>query len=209
MTNTDIISNWIYFRSLAKQLNDTEQFVDHAIDSSGKLVNGSVFSNEFAKLLMLSASEFEVIGKSLCTESGRTIRSNANIISITKEILSIFPHIGETSITTPYQTIQPLKNWRIGKVLNKNGSYNDTVEGIPWWKAYDKIKHNRRESFENANLQNSVDAIASLMVLELYLSKIVAGDMNKITSIGCDYFDCSYGLSYIVADGIEKLPDFQ
>ena len=51
MTEDDIKKNWNYFKSLAKQFHQTEEFVDHAVDSTGKLLNGKTFSNEFAKLL--------------------------------------------------------------------------------------------------------------------------------------------------------------
>ena len=54
MLEEDIKVNWYYFCSLAKQLHITEQYVDHSIDSSGNIINGLAFSNEFAKLLMLS-----------------------------------------------------------------------------------------------------------------------------------------------------------
>ena len=40
MTQTDIKNNWNYFRSLTKQFQQTEQFVDHYIDSDGNMANG-------------------------------------------------------------------------------------------------------------------------------------------------------------------------
>ena len=87
MTEDDIKKNWNYFKSLAKQFQQTEQFVDHSMDSTGKLKNGKTFSNEFAKLLLLSASEFEVIAKALCSESGHAVSDKANITEISKTIL--------------------------------------------------------------------------------------------------------------------------
>lgn len=83
MRENDIKMNWYYFQALSKQLKDTEQFVDHSIDEKGNLLNGKTFSNEFAKILMLGASEFEVIAKALCIESGIKIRRNANVLTFT------------------------------------------------------------------------------------------------------------------------------
>ena len=40
---------------------------------------------------MLAASEFEVIAKSLCAESGTLMAWNANIVSITKTTLGTDP----------------------------------------------------------------------------------------------------------------------
>ncbi len=208
MTEKDIKINWYYFRSLSKQLQETEQFVDHSFGANGVMSNSETFSNEFAKILMLASSEFEVIAKDLCKEKGVQLRWNGTINTITKEIVSAFPHIGNTSISTPYQTLQPLKNWKLVQVQNKNGKMEDKVTGIQWWSDHNAIKHNRTSSFHSANLKNCIDALASLMVLELYLSQQVLGDVNAITSLGCNYFECDYGLSHLIANTGNKLPDF-
>lgn len=198
MTEDDIKKNWNYFKSLAKQFQQTEQFVDHAMDSTGKLMNGKTFSNEFAKLLLLSASEFEVIAKALCTESGTSISNKANIKEISKTILSLYPNIINTKIDTPYQIIKPLAKWSATK----------PDFGIPWWNAYNKIKHDRTNNFEAANLNNCLESLSSLMILELYLSQKVLGNLDVITPINCDYFDCEYGKSVLAINPGKKLPDF-
>lgn len=198
MTKDDIKKNWNYFKSLAKQFQQTEQFVDHAMDISGNLKNGKTFSNEFAKLLLLSASEFEVIAKALCAESGNPVNDKANIKEITKTILSIYPNITNTKISTPYQIIEPLALW----------STNNQNLGISWWHAYNKIKHDRTHNFEVANLINCLEAFASLMVLELYLVQKVLGNLDVITPINCDYFDCEYGLAVLAGNPGQELPDF-
>lgn len=208
MTQNDILVNWYYFRSLAKQLCDTEQFVDHALNSSGDMINAATCSNEFAKILMLSSSEFEVMGKTLCSVSGVSLPWNANIVRITKEILRIYPNIGETLISTPYMTIQPLINWKIVRSFNSNGKLIEKIVGIQWWEDHNVLKHDRRKGFCLANLHNCIYATASLMVLELYISQRVLGNLDKITMISCNYFDCGYGLAHIVANPGKMLPDF-
>lgn len=208
MTEEDIKVNWYYFRSLTNQLYQTEQFVDHSIDAEGNMVNANTYSNEFAKILMLVASEFEVIARTLCSESGITLRWNSNIVTLTKEILAAYPMIGKTSISTPYQTFQPLKNWRVVQVSNRNGKLVDKVDGIQWWDDHNNVKHNRRQSFSIANLKNCVEATASLMVLELYLSQRTIGNVDEITSLGCDYLNCDYGQAHLVVKTGKNLPDF-
>ena len=202
MTETDIKNNWNYFCSLTKQFQQTEQFVDHSMDSNGDMINGQTFSNEFAKLLLLSASEFEVIAKTLCNESGKTISDKANILVISKTILTIYPNIVNTEIKTPYKSITPLSQW----ALDKNNSSN--VIGIQWWTDYNKIKHNRLNNFPKANLNNCVNALASLMILELYLSQKVLGNLNTVTPVNCSYFDCKYGYNVLSANPGNQLPDF-
>ncbi len=202
MTETDIKNNWNYFRSLTKQFQQTEQFVDHYMDSNGNMINGKIFSNEFAKLLLLSASEFEVIAKTLCNESGKVISDKANIIEISTTILMIYPNIINTEIQTPYKTFTPLSQW----ALDKNKPSN--VNGIPWWTDYNKIKHDRLNHFPKANLNNCINALASLMIMELYLSQKVLGNLDAVTPVNCDYFDCNYGYNAIYANPGKQLPDF-
>ena len=202
MTETDIKNNWNYFRSLAKQFQQTEQYVDHSMDSNGNIINGQTFSNEFAKLLLLSASEFEVIAKTLCRESGKTISDNANIIEISKTILMIYPNIINTEIQTPYKVLKPLSQW----ALDKNNSSN--IIGIPWWTDYNKIKHDRLNSFSKANLNNCVNALASLMIMELYLSQKVLGNLDIVSSLDCEYFDSEYEMCCFGGYTGDKLPDF-
>lgn len=208
MLEDDIKVNWYYFCSLAKQLHNTVQFVDHSVDSNGNLINGLTFSNEFAKLLMLSSSEFEVVAKLICSELGVSLSWNANILSVTREIINAFPKIGETVIVTPYQSIKPLSDWKIVRRLNRNGNEVDIVDGISWWTDYNSIKHNRRMSFYSANLKNCIYSTASLLVLELYLSRLAIGNIDEISSIRCDYFNFSYGLSKLVVDAGNYLPDY-
>lgn len=172
------------------------------MDSNSNMINGQTFSNEFAKLLLLSASEFEVIAKTLCKESGKSISDKANIIEISKSILTLYPNIINTEIQTPYKIFKPLSHWGLD---NKNPSI---IIGIPWWAEYNKIKHDRLNSFSKANLNNCVKALASLMILELYLSQIVLGNLNAVTPVNCNYFDCNYGSNALVVNPGKQLPDF-
>lgn len=208
MTEKDIKTNWYYFCSLAKQLDQTRQYVDHTLDSKGAYVNGKTFSNEFAKILMLAASEFEVVSKSLCKESGEKIAWNANIGSITAGILRNYPNIGMTQITTPYQIIQPLKNLKIIKKSNTNGKLNDKVYGIPWWGDHNSLKHSRSDRYSLATLENCIYSMASLYVIEIYLCKKVLGKTDAIRGIECDYFGDEYGYSRLVTESGNNLPDF-
>jgi hypothetical protein len=213
LSGDDVKKYWLYFRSLANQFQKTEQYVDHSLNSDGKPINADTFSNEFAKILMLAASEFEVVAKDLCVEIGATIRSNAKITTISKEILKVFPKIGDTVIMTPYQTIRPLKDWQVvvSEKTKKDGTtqQEETVEGIPWWQSHNSVKHNRRVSFLEANLSCCMSAMASLMVLELYLCWKVDSSLGRISSLGCDYFTCEYFAAYRVTEGGNVLPDSQ
>ncbi len=208
MTEEDIRSNWYYYCALVRQLQQTEQFVDHSVGENGVWVNGMVFSNEFAKILMLAASEFEVVSKSLCKEIESSFNSKANIVRISKTILEEFPRIGETAITTPYTRVKPLKEWKISIKTDDNGNNSEFVEGLDWWNDNNEVKHNRRNSFSMANLKNCIEALASLLVIEMYLSQRAIGNFDFIVATGCEYFSTDFEPCNLVTHKSNNLPDF-
>ena len=208
MTELSIQSNWEYFKYLVEQLHQTERYVDHSRADDGRLLNGETCSMEFAKIIMLAASEFEVIAKELCKESGSKLPWNASIITISERVLQLYPRITETYVRTPRRCFKPLQEWRVLKKTDKNGK-KKTVCGISWWSAYTSIKHDRISSIYKANLENAINSMASLMVMELYLSKKALGNVFRIGVEKCSYFSCDYwpSVAYI---GVEKeLPDFE
>ena len=147
----------------------------------------------------MSSSEFEVIAKCLCIESGITISKNANIIELSSKILLKYPSIVQTEVRTFYQSLLPLSNWQIK---------NNKVIGLDWWKSYANLKHDRFNNFNEATLKNCLFALSSLLVLELYLQKIVCGDLDNTRRNEIEYFEHKYSYEYLVVDEGACLPDF-
>jgi len=159
MDKQEIMHYWYYFCSLCTQLNNTRQYVDHKTseqDAEFVLVNRNTCSNEFLKILLSSASEFETIGKLLCKEIDSSFKDNSNIINITKTIRKRYPRINETVVTSDFQELVPLLKWRI----EKQDDGNEACAGLDWWKAYTRIKHHRYDSFHMATLENCINALA-------------------------------------------------
>ena len=81
MDQTEFIQHWNYFCSLAERLDSTKYYVDHGLckDKNGyRLVHGTVYSDIFKQIIVLAASEFEVISKSLCTIKGGSVKNIDN-----------------------------------------------------------------------------------------------------------------------------------
>ena len=204
MTEKEVKHYWNYFCSLCRRLENTRQFVDHSSDSN-ELKNASVNSFEFQQIILLSAMEFENISKAICLDIDSNFNlQNANIKKITETILQKYPKIGDTVVTTDYQTLQPLKDW---KIIVDSTTGKKTVGGIPWWDDYSNIKHQTFWKFNLATLNNAVSALSSLMVLELYLMKSTLGSVMMSLSTECDYFNCVYP-GAILCNGETPLPDF-
>lgn len=73
MEQIELIQHWNYFCSLAERLDDTKHYIDHGLqEHNGKreLVHGKVYSDVFKQIIVLSASEFEIMSKALCHKKG-------------------------------------------------------------------------------------------------------------------------------------------
>lgn len=201
MIEEEMRSNWYYFCSLSEQLYKTAQYVDHSVDGNNNMFNGNAFSYEFVKLIMLSSSEFEVMARKICNESGITIRKNANIIAISKALLGRYPQIGKTTIVTPYMKLQPLIGWHVGRSGKK-----ELLCGLNWWGIHNELKHERKDSFKKGTLNNCIESMASLMVLELYLDRITG--LGVLEKVECEYFQNMYAPSHLITESGPPLPDF-
>ena len=69
MEQMELIQHWNYFCSLAERLDDTKHYIDHGLqehDGIRELVHGKVYSDIFKQIIVLAASEFEIMSKALC-----------------------------------------------------------------------------------------------------------------------------------------------
>ena len=173
-----IYRHWQYFQLLCEDLESTKRYVDH--NNTNNLKTCSI---EFLNLLLSISAEFEMIGKILCKEKDSSINlSNPiNIVEISKKLLNEYSEINNIEIIVDnINTIKPLGDFQV------NGT-NNKVLGIDWWKAYTDLKHNMHDNFEKANLENVINALSSLLVLEICLQKEV---LKEIKFYSCDYFFC-------------------
>lgn len=91
MEQIELIQHWNYFCSLAERLDDTKHYIYHGLqEHNGKreLVHGKVYSDVFKQIIVLSASEFEIMSKALCHKKGVKTKK---IGDISETILGTFP----------------------------------------------------------------------------------------------------------------------
>lgn len=192
MNKSEVIFFWNYFCSLCEMLKNTMQYVDH---SNKK--NSNTNSYEFQKIIMLTSMEFENISKLLCTQISPTYDVDVfNIIDITRIVEKNYSEIHNICIKTDFLELYPLVNWKLE--LNQKGK--EQVIGLDWWKKYNKIKHNAFKNYKDATLENAINALASLMVLEIVLVKKVTGSNSIMNDKPCPYFINPYQSSYLVCE---------
>ena len=187
--------SWNYFCSLCDMLENTMNYIDHSDKKNMK-----VYSFELKKIILLTAIEFENVGKCLCKE----INPNTNverytIIDITENIITTYPKMKSISINNDYMSFIPLKGWGID-ISNRK------LKGLKWWPKYNEIKHQSYESIKEANLSNAINALASLMILDIYYIKKLTNSNNIMTNKPCPYFLNQYKNDLLSVSGLE-LPD--
>lgn len=182
MDNNEVLFFWKYFCSLCKMLENTTQYVDHM-----NVENKNVNSYEFQKIIMLASIEFESIAKQLCLIVNPKLNvysKGFNILQITKKINMYYPELKKTTIGRGFDILSPLKNWKV----SKKDDGNEYCSGLDWWSSYTDIKHNSYINYKQSTLENAINAMASLMILEIYYVKHKTGNNKIMNDNPCPYF---------------------
>lgn len=126
--------------------------------------NLTTFSTRLYEILLRASTEFESNCKAILAENGYSRDGNWTMIDYKKIDLAM--RLSEYSLRLPIwadvpREIRPLSHWKKGSSL-------------PWYTAYNSVKHNRITEFKNANLENAVDALGALFV-------VLFGQFNILT----------------------------
>lgn len=120
--------------------------------------NLASFGNKIREILILSCTDVEASWRAVLDSNVATLKSrynthdyikikNALRLSDWEVYLYNYPDLGP---------IRPFKDW----------SEVDPSKSLPWYHAYNAVKHHRDVEFANANLENLVHAAAAVHVLQ-------------------------------------------
>lgn len=139
--------HWNYFLALERDAEALSRYVEFCD------ANRSAFSLELAHLLFAAASEVDVVAKGLCKIVTPHARCE-NINNYRSIITKALPDFALTTVEIPRHemTLTPWENWSKGK-------------NPDWWKSYNNVKHERDKYFNEATLQNMLNAMGALMVI--------------------------------------------
>ncbi len=194
LTEDNLLRYWRYSLLIESDLEVTSRFVEFRYD------NFSTFSAEYSKIILLTCSEIEVICKLLCNEIEPGFKeSNSNLETYAGIILKRFPMLTECKLVVTYDKsiIMPFEEWRITPYSSPQ-----------WWKDYQGIKHSRHNNFKNAHLANALNAVAGLIILNLYMYRLVMNKSYARPSTSPKVFDSGYLPGYFLIRGDDGLPDF-
>jgi len=143
---------WDYYRAIEDDLIATSRYVEFEPS------NFSCYSIEFARLLLATGSELDMVFKVLC----KTIVGSSKADSINgyyTDITGKFPDLTtlKRSVRRFKLELQPFAGW--------------TKNDPPcWWTCgFNKIKHARNEFFHFATLKHTLDAVAALQIALFHL----------------------------------------
>jgi len=165
---------WHYFVALCDDVAKTARFVEPTAD------NFKTYSIEYARLFLAIGSEVDVVAKLLCEKINPAAKLS-DIDSYRSVILSGFSDLPEVQVVVPRHEISltPWQDWR-----------NET--NPLWWKNHNKVKHERNKNFTEANLENTLNALAGLLVIVGYLYADDLGNHRLSPSQNFMQFDHKY-----------------
>ena len=156
---TEVLSYMmIRYDSIESRMIETFRYVDC------NPANYGVFSYEYASILRDVGSIFGSIMDTLVRKSDVIPRKNEyDIRDYRKWLINEIENIHFISVGLNY----PIQN----RILAPFYRINDEHKKLKWWTAYNKIKHHRSTRYQRANLRNTLNAVAGLFVMLLYLYK--------------------------------------
>ena len=128
---------------------------------------------ELARLLMSTCSEIEITFKEIIKKIDKR-RKPKNIDDIRKIVLPKFPSLENERVRIRSKKLEfyPWKNW--------------SNQSPKWWKAYNKVKHDRLNNYKYANLENVLNSVAGYGVTISLCGDFILPRQN----FKGDFFDC-------------------
>lgn len=155
---TKSLLHYNYFIALDADVENLSRFIEFNPD------NFPAYSIEMAHLMLAAAAEVDVVAKLICKKVNPKSKAE-NIIQYEGVIKKAFPQLCEIKVLMPRYslTLEPWINWK-------------SNEKPEWWDYYNKVKHERDKYFKQANLKNTLNAVAGLFVTLLYFYKYEANN---------------------------------
>ena len=112
--------------------------------------NENVFSHRIYELLLRTCTEVESCCKGILVANGHAAKNMEDYKKIEQSSHLSGYTVDYSNWLPEKYTAQPFSNWAIGGTL-------------PWYKAYNDVKHDRCQNFSLASLKNLLDAICGLL----------------------------------------------
>lgn len=145
--------HWNYFLAIEKDLENLSRYIEFSDANLG------TYSIELTHILLSASSEVDVIMKQLCSlilPNQKTNNINEYKVIIQAQLQGFINE--EICIDRFGLSYKPWENW--------NGALNPD-----WWRGYNNVKHQRNNHFDQASLQNTINAVGALLLTVVYYYK--------------------------------------
>ena len=176
--------NWQYFLALESDLVNLSRYIDFqdADNLQNSDSNAKAYSIELARIFLMACAECENIGKIIAGISkGNMTNISEKIIDTAKPEYKKLPN---QKIDCPAHnlTFTPWQTWSQEKIQNNEGQL--VYKNPDWWTAHNNVKHNRLDFYKEANLFNTLNAVAGLMCLlfhQMQQAETTSGPNSGVT----------------------------
>lgn len=185
--------HWRQFLALEEELMKVARYIEFSEN------NFNTYSIELASLLLGAGSEIDVVAKQICKKLKPSSKAK-NIGQYGNQISAEIPTVGTFKLLLPKYglELQPWVNW---SAKPRKNPY--------WWTSYNKVKHERHNHFNQANLTNVLNAVGGLYILVLYLYEKLAteGRLSPNPSLfrphpdffgGTSVWDTEFCINYVL-----------
>lgn len=179
MTSQDLINSyWTHYIMLEKEFSATMHYVRLDTD------NYKSYSDAYAKLLLQVGSEVDVVAKEACKLINPSF--NGELMDKYRQVLSGDADFSSTNVILINYGIT-LNPW------NELETQFVNTPGIIWWKAYNKVKHDRmnpvtingltKEGYKFATLENVLNSLGGLYLLLLHSYYLLLKNEGKTIAV--------------------------
>lgn len=166
---------WPIYKKLEQEFKDLSYYI--AINKKQL----KTYSIKIADLILRTVSECENISSTICKRENIKFKDKKGDIRKTVyfneyiERLNTIFKLEQKNVSVKYINIDnntfdskltPFQK----EILKVNGKEKSI---LPWYNAYNKIKHDRVKNFKQANLENLINSLAALFMLNIYLKNQV------------------------------------
>lgn len=149
---------WQYYILLERKFINTLSYVELCPE------NFYTYSNEYAHLLQSIGAELDCFFKVYC---GFPLTDIKKVTEYADFILNRdWPEIKTQSVKVGEIELTPFKDWDANKAR----------QSLPFWNAFNNIKHSRGLNMSSASLENVLNALAALYILEMKFFKKLADE---------------------------------
>lgn len=157
-------AHWDYYLLLEDDLREILEYIEPCND------NFQTYGPKLVKLLLAAGSEIDVAFKDLIRiKDPEALNMRGDRVN-----MSFFRKFAQTNLCQEFFGVEtgiarsqfsciPWDAW--WKTSKGNTDPIPTESSLPWWTAYNNVKHHRTENYNQATLNNVLEAMAALFIL--------------------------------------------